>query len=309
MLTITLNPSVDIRYNIDNFKTGGVFRTSDFEYTPGGKGLNVTKVITALNERVLATGFLGGNSGQFIKSKLVELNINHKFLPIRDNTRQCIAILSTDGSQTEILEPGPLINEKARNEFFSLYETLLKDVEVVCASGSLPKGLAADTYKILIEKANKLGKKFILDTSGEALVKGIEAKPYLIKPNKSELESLIGKKITSEEDVIASVVPLLNKGIEFIVVSLGGNGSLVFNDQFMYRITLPQVEVKNPVGSGDSMIAGFAVALKRDYDTIKMLRLATACGTANAMEKETGKIALSNINYLSDLINIEKHKI
>ena len=110
MLTITLNPSVDIRYNIDNFKTGGVFRTSDFEYTPGGKGLNVTKVITALNERVLATGFLGGNSGQFIKSKLVELNINHKFLPIRDNTRQCIAILSTDGSQTEILEPGPLIN-------------------------------------------------------------------------------------------------------------------------------------------------------------------------------------------------------
>ncbi|HEY8364528.1 MAG TPA: 1-phosphofructokinase [Haloplasmataceae bacterium] len=304
MLTITLNPSIDIRYSIDNFQIGCVHRTKDFAYTPGGKGINVTKVITQLKEKVYATGFLGGSSGHFIRTKLDELKIAHQFIDIKGNTRQCIAILSNDNSQTEILEPGPIISNNEFLMFLKLYEALLTEVDIICASGSIPRGLPIDIYKMLIDKARLSGKKFLLDTSGEALQLGIEAKPYLIKPNKEELETLIGKKLTSENDIISSVKPLLDKGINIVVVSLGGEGALAFHDKTMYKAIIPQVKVMNPVGSGDSMLAGFAVGLKRNYSMEKIVKLATACGTANAMEKETGKINLDNVKMLIDKTKI-----
>lgn len=309
MLTITLNPSVDIRYSVDKFDKGKVFRTNDFGYTPGGKGLNVTKVIKALNEKVIATGFLGGMSGIFIKNKLDEMEIENNFLKIEGETRNCIAILSDDGSQTEILEPGPSIRENEVDDFNLLYKKLIDNNDVICASGSLPKGISLDTYKFLIETANRQGKKFLLDTSGEALKKGIEAIPYLIKPNKEELENLIGSKISTENDIIKGVIPIIKKGISIVVVSLGSKGSLVFNGNHMYRVIIPEVNVMNPVGSGDSMLAGFAVSINRNYEFEDMLKLATACGTANAMEKETGKIDIDNINLLTNKIKIEKIRL
>lgn len=306
LLTITLNPSIDRRYSTKGFEKGKIFRTDDFQYTPGGKGINVSKVIKALDEPVVATGFLGGRAGSFIKEKLDEMNITSDFISIKGETRSCIAILSDDGSQTEILEPGPLILQEDMERFVCLYEKLIVDTDLVCASGSLPRGLSLDTYKVLIQLANKQGKKFILDTSGEALKQGIEAKPYLIKPNREELESLIGKSICSENDIIKAAKSIINKGISIVAVSLGEEGSLVFNDNYMYRVKTPKINAINPVGSGDSMIGGFAVSIKRNYDFEDMLRLAAACGTANAMEEETGKVDINKVNKLMDEIIIEK---
>lgn len=309
LLTITLNPSVDRRYSVNGFEKGKIFRTDDFQYTPGGKGINVAKVIKAFDEPVAATGFLGGRTGSFIKEKLDEMNITSEFISIKGETRSCIAILSDDGSQTEILESGPLILKEDMERFYCLYERLIKDADVICASGSLPRGLGVATYKFLIELANKQRKKFILDTSGEALKQGIEAKPYLIKPNKEELENLIGKSICSENDIIKAAKYLINKGINIVAISLGGEGSLVFTDNYMYRVKIPKITAINPVGSGDSMIAGFAVSIKRNYDFEYMLRLAVACGTANAMEEETGKVDINNVNTLMNKITVEKVKL
>lgn len=306
ILTITLNPSIDRRYVVDGFEKGRVFRAREVQYTPGGKGLNVTKVIKAFNEPVVATGFLGGRSGEYIKDQLDDMNIQHKFVDIRGETRSCIAILSDDKSQTEVLEDGPYIFKEETLNFYELYRDIIKECEIICASGSLPKGLTSDTYRKLIDIAKEQNKKFILDTSGEALRLGVEGAPFLVKPNKEELEKLVGHSIVNEYEIFKSAKHLLDKGINIVVISLGSKGSVVFSNDYAYRVKLPKVNAINPVGSGDSMVAGFAVALKRDYDFETMIRFASACGTANAMEAETGKVDIDNVRRLMKEIKIEE---
>lgn len=309
ILTITLNPSVDRRYTIDSFEKGQIFRTDDFQYTPGGKGINVTKVIKAFNEPVNATGFLGGRSGEYIRDQLDDMDINHNFISINGDTRSCLAILSDDGSQTEILESGPSVSSQKASKFYESYREMLKDSEIICVSGSLPKGLPADTYRDLIVMAKEEGKKFILDTSGEALKLGIEAGPFLVKPNKEELENLMGCKIESQEEISKAVGYIMENGVEIVVVSLGKSGSMVFYDGYYYKVIVPDVNVVNPVGSGDSMVAGLAVSLLRDYDIETILKIGAACGTANAMEAETGKVDMHNMKKIMSEIEIEKTKM
>lgn len=306
ILTITLNPSIDRRYDVKDFEKGKVFRTEDYQYTVGGKGLNVSKVIKSLGEEVIATGFLGGNSGKYILDGLDKMNIDNDFINIAGETRSCLAIISNDGSQTEILETGPLISEDEKDEFLNVYEKLLDRVDIVCASGSLPKGLKASIYNDLIKIANKNNKKFLLDTSGEALKLGIEAGPYLIKPNKEELEILMGISMDSEETLIDAGKSLLKKGIEIVVFSLGENGALLFNKNDVYKLSLPNIKLINPVGSGDAMIAGMAVAISKGMNDEGIIKLGAACGTANAMESETGKVDKDNVLEIMEQIKIER---
>lgn len=309
ILTITLNPSIDRRYYVKGFKKDKVFRAENVQYTPGGKGLNVTRVIKTFSDSLIATGFIGGKSGSFIEEKLDELNINHNFLSVNGETRSCLAIHSDDGSQTEILEKGPVISNKEISNFNHLYNRLIKESEVICASGSLPQGLPLETYKDLISVAKSQNKKFILDTSGDALKLGMEASPFLIKPNKDELEKLVGHVVTSNSDVIKAAKCLLKNDIEIVVVSLGREGAIVFNKGYAYKINVPSVKTVNSVGSGDSMIAGFAISLMEGYDFEYMLKVAAACGAANAMEDETGKVNINNVRNIIDGINITKLKI
>src|SRR5699024_3253615 len=283
-------------------------RAKETQYTPGGKGINVTKVVNQYKEDVCATGFLGGRAGDYIIESLDNLSIENKFTSISGETRSCISILSED-SQTEVLEGGPEISEKEFDSFIGGYKDLIKDTEYIAASGSLPKGLESNTYKKLIEIANKKGKKFLLDTSGEALEKGIEGKPFLIKPNEDELAALLGKAIENEEDLVNGGKSLLDKGTEIVVISLGSEGSLVFNDNTMYKVSIPQVEVINPVGLGDAMVAGFLVGLKRGYDIEKLIKFASDSGTLNAMEAETGKVNPSKVEEIMKKINIESEKL
>lgn len=309
ILTITLNPSIDRKYVINGFEKGRLFRTDRMEYTPGGKGLNVTKVIKSFNEPVRATGFLGGVNGKYIEEKLNNIGISHDFVSIQGETRSCLAILSDDNSQTEILEAGPYIFVHETMKFYELYKNMIKEFEIICASGSLPQGLPPGTYKDLILIANEQNKKFLLDTSGEALKHGIEASPFLVKPNRDELENLAGYSMTSEEDIIRAAKDIMEKGVKLVAVSLGEEGAMAFYAGYSYKVKAPSIKVLNPVGSGDSMIAGFAVSLSRDYDIEDALRTAVACGTANAMETETGKVNMVNVKKIIDEIKIKKRRI
>lgn len=308
ILTVTLNPSIDRRYVVDNFEIEGIFRAKEVQYTPGGKGINVSKVARDLDNEVMATGFLGGTSGEFIKESLEERSIKNKFVQIDDETRSCIAILSDDGGQTEVLEPGPEIHRDELERFYSNYKILLDSCDIVCASGSLPRGVPTDIYKELIELASIKGKRFILDTSQDALKEGIKASPFLIKPNRQELEAILGTPINTDHELINAIKGIGEYDIGIIVVSLGSEGSLVCCGDKIYKISIPKVKAVNPVGSGDSMIAGFAVALERSYDFETMLRFATACGTANAMEKETGKVNIDNVRRIMKEIRVERLK-
>lgn len=303
--TITLNPSVDKRYDIEDFHRNGIFRPKNVERTAGGKGLNVARIVHTLGEPVIASGFLGGENGNFISKELDRLDIENRFIDIKEHTRNCIAILSKNSGQTEILESGPKISKKELNLFLEQYTEMISKTDIICASGSLPENIPSNIYRKLIKIAKKKNIKFILDTSGEALIEGIKEIPYLIKPNKKELEIIEGKRLDNEEDIITSGRRLVNKGIEFVVISLGKKGSIVLKDDKIFRIKVPKVKVRNPVGSGDAMVAGFAVGLRKGYNLKNILSFAASVGTANAMNLGTGTVKLKNINNIMSKVFIE----
>lgn len=304
--TITLNPSVDIRYFVKDFAKGGIFRTAEHEKTAGGKGLNVSKTIIKLGEQVNALGFLGGENGKYIEKELELIGIENYFTEIQQNTRNCIAILSNDNSQTEILESGPEIAKREQEDFYKKYTHILKRTNIICASGSLPKNVNQAIYGELIRIAKEENKRFILDTSGEPLLLGLQAAPYLIKPNLQELEFIIGQKINTEKDFKTALIKVKEFGVNIIIVSLGKEGAFATYQDKLYKITIPQVSVLNPVGSGDCMVGGLASALDKEYDFEKILLLGTACGISNAMERETGSINLNVIKKIMKEIKIKE---
>lgn len=306
ILVVNLNASVDKRYELQDIKKGNVMRAKSVENTPGGKGIHVANVATILKEDCLVTGFLGGKTGEFIRDKLKDYNIKENFTNIKEDTRECLAFTTDDLIQTEILEPGPNVSEEEKQSFLDKYNSLIDKSTIVVASGSLPKNMKSSFYKDLIKIANAKGKKFLLDTSGEALKRGIEEKPYFIKPNKDEIEYFTGKFIKSDEDAISEIKRFHEMGIKLVVISLGAEGSIAgYNNKF-YKVTFPKVNVVNTVGSGDSYVAGVAIALNRGYDIKKLLKLASACGTANSLEKETGFVREDVVLDLMDKVNVEE---
>ncbi|WP_299997107.1 1-phosphofructokinase [uncultured Clostridium sp.] len=305
ILVVNLNASVDKKYEMINLNKGSVMRVRRVENTPGGKGIHVANVATILDEECLVTGFLGGKTGEFIEESLENYGIKSDFIKIKGETRECLAIITDDSTQTEILEPGPVIDENEQVRFIEKFNKLSEIANIIVISGSVPQNIKTTFYKDLIEIANKKNKKVLLDTSGFLLNEGIKGKPYFIKPNKDEIEALTGRKIESINDAINEVKYFQNKGIEFVIISLGEEGSIAGFNKKIYKVSVPKVNAVNPVGSGDSYVAGIAIGLARNYDIKDMLKLASACGTANAMENETGCVKKEVVNKLVNKITIE----
>jgi tagatose 6-phosphate kinase len=308
ILTVTMNPSVDISYPLDTLKLDTVNRVSTVSKTPGGKGLNVTRVLSEVGEDVVATGLVGGKLGDFIKEKLDQAGIGNRFFDIRGDTRNCIAILH-EGLQTEILEAGPSIAPDEATAFLQHFKELSKDFDVIAISGSLPSGLPSDYYATVISLANANQKKVVLDCSGQALQDVLDQseKPFVIKPNTEELAQLVGREVTDDiEDLKATLNQDLFDGIEWIIVSLGAKGAFAKHGDKFYRVRIPKIEVVNPVGSGDSTVAGIASALVQGFSDADLLKRANVLGMLNAQEEMTGHVNMSNYETLFNQIQVEE---
>ncbi len=306
ILVINLNASVDKRYKMKDLIKGEVMRAAEVDNTPGGKGIHVANVATILGEDCIATGYLGGKSGEFISEKLQDYGIKQDFVQVAGETRSCLAIITESGAQTEILEPGPTVTPEEQEAFLAKYQELLSKAAVVAASGSMPKGLPGDFYGQLINLARKAGKPFLLDTSGEALIQGIKAQPYFVKPNNDEIKVLVGAELRSDEDIVHVLQKFMEDGIKLPVISLGAQGSMAGYNQHVYKITVPKIQCKNPVGSGDSFVAGIAVGIERGMAIEDVLSLGAACGTANAMEDESGFVRKEVVEELFTQIKIQQ---
>lgn len=304
ILILNLNASVDKRYEMDDLVKGKVMRAASVENTPGGKGIHVANVASILGCDCITTGFLGGKNGEFIKDKLIERGIKEEFVMVEGMTRECLAFITKDKMQTEVLEPGPSILSGEQEVFLDRYMALLEKADLVVGSGSLPVDVPVDFYQTLINKANFLHKPFLLDTSGEAFRLGIEAKPFMIKPNRDEVEALTGRKINSIDDAAAEIKCFQDSGIALVIISLGAEGSVVGWENAYYHITFPAVEVINPVGSGDAYVAGIAAGLDKGMLMKDVLALASACGTANAMEAESGFVRKEKVEELCRFVHI-----
>ncbi|BCP60613.1 tagatose-6-phosphate kinase [Streptococcus parasuis] len=308
ILTITLNPSVDIAYQLSQFQLDSVNRVEKVQKTAGGKGLNVTRVLKQIGEDVLATGFIGGELGNDVKNQLYQNHIKSSFVEISGETRNCIAILH-EGQQTEILEQGPTIQEHEALNFIEHLRNLLSKVEVVVISGSLPKGLESDYYVKIVELCKKFGVAVVLDCSGEALKKVLESKekPTVIKPNTEELSQLIGSDVTDENQELQSVLSSqIFQGIEWVVVSLGAKGAFAKHKDKFYRVRIPKIDVVNPVGSGDSTVAGIAASLAHALPDVELLKNANILGMLNAQEEQTGYVNLEHSEELYSQIEVEE---
>lgn len=309
IVTVTMNPSIDISYPLATLKIDTVNRTNKVTKTAGGKGLNVTRVIHDLGGDVLATGVLGGFHGAYIAEELKKAGIKQDFTPIAEESRDSIAILH-EGNQTEILESGPTVSEDEQAAFLEKFEELIKQADIVTISGSLAKGFPSDFYQKLVQIAQQHAVKALVDTSGESLKQVITAKqkPYLIKPNLEELEALLGQAFSLEEldDIQAALSQPLFEEIEWIVVSLGKHGAIAKYQDTFYRVKIPTIQVVNPVGSGDSTIAGFAYGLSKAMPPMDLLKMCMATGMANAQENETGHVDPANVKNHFEKITVKK---
>ena len=309
ILTVTLNAAIDKRYVVEHVQLGEVNRVKECSYSAGGKGLNVSRVAAIAGEKVTATGFVGGHAGDYIIEAIEGQKISSDFVKISGESRSCINIYDeTTHTQTEFLEPGVFVTDVNKEEMLNKYKTLVKQCSVVTISGSVPKGVDNHFYKILIEIARQLDKKVILDTSGKLLETSLEAKPTMIKPNMDEIRALTGKAMNSQEELIDAAVSIHKSGIEVVMITCGGEGSLTVCPEGIYKASIPKINAVNTVGCGDSIVAGFAVGLSRGMPMAEIIRFASAISVANAMRMETGFYLATDMEEQLPRIQVVKIK-
>lgn len=307
ILTVTMNPAIDTAYQLDKLVIDDVNRVMP-KKTAGGKGLNVSRVLTQLGDDVVATGLLGGHMGAFMGELMDADGIKHDFTPIAGETRICLNILH-EGNQTELLESGPEVSADELAAFTAKFDELVKQADCVTVSGSLPKGVPADYYVGLLALATEAGVPLLLDTSGAALNAALESsyEPTLVKPNLTEINALLGTSYTPDQ--VADLAAALQaderfQGIPWVVVSMGSAGSFGFHDGKVYRAVVPPIPAVNATGSGDSTIAGFAHAIAAGADPVTVLKTGNTCGKLNAMDPQTGHLVIEKWDEVYNAIEV-----
>lgn len=306
ILTITANPSVDISYQLEKFNIDDVTRTSDIEKHAGGKGIHVGYVLKELGAAPVHSGFVGGKLGEFIEEDLEKMGQKTRFVKVKGDTRNCIAILH-EGKQTEILEVGPTISIDEKEEFINNLNQISEGCHIINISGSLPKGLTSDFYKQIIKYAKKHNKFVSIDTSGNTLkdIINSEEKPDIIKPNETEISYVLGRNIEKGDlKEILKEEPF--KDIPYIVVSMGKDGAIVKIKNKIYNAKVPKVLAINPVGSGDSSLAGALFAIDKEKSDEEIIKTSMTCGLLNVLTEEIAHIEIEKFDKYFNEIEVEE---
>ena len=307
IVTLTLNPAIDRTIKVDQINQRDVTRVTKTIRDAAGKGINVSKVIHSLGGNTIATGFLAGENGAFIKKALSALNLSYNFVDVEGNTRENIKIQETSKNNViEINESGPTITKEETNRLNNTLDKLLQPGDILVMSGSIPKGIENDYYKKLIEKHRQNNVKTILDTSLELLTIGLEGKPHIIKPNLYELEKLVGKELKTTTEIIQEARQICKQGIHQVIVSLGSEGVLYVDLDQVLKVTVPKVEVESTVGAGDSFVAGLSYSLDNNYSLENTLMYSASVATASCMTEGTNPGSKEDINEIYKKVKIEE---
>lgn len=307
ILTVTLNPAVDKIIILDSLELGELNRVKDTSTLAGGKGINVSEVLTELGKENIALGIVGGSNGKIINDLLTDMEVKTDFSWSKNNTRQNLKIKEkTKNRETEINETGK-IAEKDLEAFREKYDKYLKENKTAVLSGSLPDGAPLEIYAELIEKAAAEDVKVILDTSGEAFEIGLEKSPYLVKPNLEEMENLLAKNLSGNQDLKEAAEFLLAKGVKEVMISLGGDGAFIASQKEAYRLYTPSVEVaQTTVGAGDTMVAGLAKEIDQNSSLKDTGISAAALATAYVKMGSISDIDRELIEEIKREIRVEK---
>ncbi|MDR2832326.1 MAG: 1-phosphofructokinase [Streptococcaceae bacterium] len=299
--TITLNPAIDFIVRLDTLNIGEVNRMTSDDKFPGGKGINVSRLLNFLGTPTTALGFLGGFTGKFIEEKLQAEGICSDFTTIKQDTRLNIK-LNADG-ETEINGAGPNITETEIQVFLQKLNQLTSE-DIVILSGSAPKSLGNEFYQQIIKKIKERQAAFVIDVEGQMLINSLVFEPLLIKPNHYELAAMFETHFETKEEMIPYAKELLKLGSKHVLISMGGAGALMITKDAVYFAEPIKREVKNSVGAGDSMVAGFVDEFVKTQDALRAFKMGVACGSASAFCDDLASRAL--IEKVLEFVHIVK---
>ncbi|MEV0735168.1 1-phosphofructokinase family hexose kinase [Streptomyces sp. NPDC050549] len=286
ILTVTLNTALDITYRVRELRPHGTHRVSEVTERPGGKGLNVARVLSALGHEVTVTGFTGGATGRVVQEQLAGTpGVLDALVPVSGATRRTTAVVDElTGDTTQLNEPGPTVTSAEWSAFQEAYEALLGGVSAVALCGSLPPGVPVGAYAGLVRTARAAGVPVLLDTSGEPLRRGVAARPDIVKPNTDELAELTGS-----HDPLRATQDARRRGARTVVVSLGARGLLAATPEGTWHATPPARVHGNPTGAGDSAVAGLLSGLAERLPWPARLTRAVALSAATVLAPVAGE--------------------
>jgi 6-phosphofructokinase 2 len=305
--TVTLNPSLDRTVTVEELVMDEANRWTSLRRDPGGKGINVSRVIHELGGETIAYGFIGGIDGETLKHLLQQQAVPFDFTPIKGEIRSnfIIADLATY-HQTRIDAPGPHIMRHELQKLVQKVKHISPKPDYLVFAGSVPPAVPADIYRQLIEAAKHNGIKTVLDSDNKWLKEGIKAKPNVIKPNVHEAEELLDKHLRSETAIVKALKLLVDSGIEVAVISRGKEGLIAANGEKVVKAIPPQVEVRSTVGAGDSTIAGLVLKLNEGLDIDEACRWAIAAGTAATLTPGTELCRREDVERLLSKVKIKR---
>ncbi|KYP16801.1 1-phosphofructokinase [Streptococcus parauberis] len=292
--TVTLNPSIDFIVRIDHLETGSVNRMDSDDKFAGGKGINVSRVLKRLGTENTATGFLGGFTGRFIQESLVNEGIISNFVNVAEDTRINVKIKSE--KETEINGQGPKITEEKLIALEAILSKL-SDEDTVVFAGSAPSSLGNEIYKELIPLVRNTGAQVVCDFEGQTLLDSLAYNPLLVKPNNHELEEIFKVTLSGLDDVEHYARKILDMGAQNVIISMAGDGALLVTKEAAYFAKPIKGQVKNSVGAGDSMVAGFTGEFVKSKNPIEALKWGVACGTSTAFSDDLATIEFIQETY------------
>ena len=297
MYTVTFNPAIDYIVRMDKpLDPGMTNRSASEDCFFGGKGINVSTVLKNLGIENTALGFAAGFTGKAIVDSLIEKGIEEDFIMLNEGISRINVKIKSD-EETEINAQGPNISDEAYEELLNKLDKLQKD-DVLILAGSIPSSLPDDVYEIILERLYDKGVTFVVDATKDLLMNVLRFKPFLIKPNNHELGEMFGTVLKTDDEIEEYAKKLQEMGARNVLISMAGDGAmLITEDGQRFRVGVPKGTVKNSVGAGDSMVAGFVAGYMKTRDYQVALNMGTAAGSATAFSDDLATGDLINSIY------------
>jgi 1-phosphofructokinase family hexose kinase len=306
ILVVGLSPTLQRTLSFTELQKNEVNRARQCRVTAGGKGVNVARVLGQLNESVQLLTLLGGHTGQMVMDDLDNNTISYQAVSTESNTRICMTLLEDDNSVTELVEESEPVTETAVSDTKHFYESLLTNSELVILSGTIPAGYPETIYKYMTERASKSRIPVLVDGCGQLLRSALPEGPFLVKPNKVELEKTLSRKIESGEALLRAMKQLREEGAQNVLITDGTPQAVLLSDQGFFMVSAPKLITINPIGSGDAIAAGIAAGILNKKPLEDAVRYGMACGAANVLTDVAGNVETKEVENLYPQIMISE---
>ena len=304
---ISLNPSIDRTLTVDGFTPGGLNRVISSQDVAAGKGINVALTVSALGLDAECVGFMYRDSGSLFEKRLMVNSTAYDFIWCEGKARTNIKIFDQSaGVVTELNSSGAEIQPEQLEQMTDMVCRHAENSDFMILSGSMPPGCPEDYYQTLIDAVEGLGCRCVLDADGERLKRGLEARPFMIKPNRAELEAMTGRQLTNIQEIKNAAQRYIHMGVNVVAVSLGADGAMILREDEALFAPRLNIEVKSTVGAGDSMVAGLVAGFMAENDLEESFRMGMACATARCMTEGYRIMDKTVYKALMDMVTIER---